>query len=469
MKGDVVKFCDALLGAAGRDADAGALPRLACEGRDPVLPTPFRIGEAAAAALLAVGVSSNDLWLARGGSTQQISVDVRATVAALLSFAWQRASGLSLDRLAPATVGLYRTRDGGWVHLHGGFPHLHRGTLEVLDCTEDAGAITAAVLRRDAAELEDTLAARRLCGARLRAAEEWRRHPQGVASGRVPVVELIRIGEAEPTPVPGPGADALGARPLSGVRVLDVTRVLAGPTCARTLAEHGAEVLHVRSPHLPSIEPFVIDTNIGKRSCFLDLDAREDVERLRVLVSQADVFSQSYRGGSLAQRGFGPEDLATRHPGVIVVSINCYGHTGPWADRPGWEQLAQTVSGLAHEHGGTESASIIPAAALDYTTGYLGALGVMRALARRAVEGGSWHVRVSLARTAIWIESLPRVALDASPSGIDFAAVRRHQMEMETAWGKLTRLGPVLHMSETPPCWDLPPVPLGSDPARFQG
>jgi crotonobetainyl-CoA:carnitine CoA-transferase CaiB-like acyl-CoA transferase len=251
------------------------------------------------------------------------------------------------------------------------------------------------------------------------------------------------------------------------VRVLDLTRVLAGPTCARTLAEHGADVLHLRSPRLPSIEPFVIDTNPGKRSCHLDLDAAADAARLRALVAEADVFSQGYRAGALAKRGFGPEQLAEIRPGIVAVSVDCYGHTGPWAERAGWEQLAQTASGLAHEHGGVESPSIVPAAALDYTTGHLAALGVLVALARRARTGGSWHVRVSLARTAQWLLSLPRTPAGATPSGVDAGVVAAHRIEMDSAWGRLERLGPVLRMSETPPAWSLPPAPLGTHPATW--
>ena len=218
-------------------------------------------------------------------------------------------------------------------------------------------------------------------------------------SRKCPWSRFFASATRRPSRFPGPRADEHGARPLSGVRVLDLTRVLAGPTCARTLAEHGAEVLHVRSPKLPSIEPFVIDTNPGKRSCFLDLDRREDVERMRALVRDAHVFSQGYRPGALARRGFSPEELAQMRPGIIAVSIDCYGHEGPFAGRPGWEQLAQTVTGMAHEHAGDEHPALVPAAINDYTTGYLGALGVMCALARRTTEGGSWHVRVSLART----------------------------------------------------------------------
>jgi crotonobetainyl-CoA:carnitine CoA-transferase CaiB-like acyl-CoA transferase len=444
-------------------------PELAVDvaGADPVLPTRFRVGEAATCALIAAGAASSVLWQRRGGRPQRLAIDVRAAAASLLSFAFLRAPGISLARDAPATVALYRGRDGGWIHLHGGFPHLHEGTLALLGCADDAAAIAKAVAGWEAQALEDALAERGLCGARLRSPGEWAGHPQGRALAREWLVDLIRIGDADPTPLPGPKASESGARPLSGVRVLDLTRVLAGPTCARTLAEHGADVLHVRSPRLPSIEPFVIDTNPGKRSCHLDLDDAADAARLRALVAEADVFSQGYRAGALARRGFGPEQLASIRPGIVAVSINCYGHRGPWAERAGWEQLAQTASGLAHEHGGVESPSIVPAAVLDYTTGHLAAVGVLAALARRAREGGSWHVRVSLASTAQWLFALPRTPEGAAPSGVDAGVVAAHRVEMDTAWGRLERLGPVLRMSETPPRWSRPPVPLGHDAPTF--
>jgi crotonobetainyl-CoA:carnitine CoA-transferase CaiB-like acyl-CoA transferase len=464
--GSVVAQAEGLLASLGRPAEPALASRVEVAGADPVLATCFRVGEAVAAAIVAAGVASDDLWRLRGGAPQRLALDVRAAAASLLSFLLLRGPGLSTLRAPPPTVALYRARDG-WVHLHGGFPHLHEGTLALLGCADDAAAVAGAVAGWDAQDLEDALANEGLCGARLRSAVEWSAHPQGAALSRAPLVELLRIGDAERTPLPGPPADAPGARPLGGVRVLDLTRVLAGPTCARTLAEHGAEVLHVRSPRLPFIEPFVIDTNPGKRSCHLDLDRAGDATRLRELVRDADVFCQGYRTGALARRGFGPEELAALRPGIVAVSIDCYGHEGPWSARPGWEQLAQTVSGMAHEHGGTEAASIVPAAVTDYTTGHLAALGVLRALARRAREGGSWHVRASLARTAGWIQSLPRTPEGATPSGIDPLLVQAHEIAMETAWGPLVRLGPILRMSGTPPRWALPPAPLGQDPPRW--
>jgi crotonobetainyl-CoA:carnitine CoA-transferase CaiB-like acyl-CoA transferase len=273
----------------------------------------------------------------------------------------------------------------------------------------------------------------------------------------MPVVEVTQIGDAPPQPF------GEGDRPLAGVRVLDLTRVLAGPTCARTLAEHGADVLHIASPSLPTLPLFEMDTGHGKRQAYIDLNDPAQAETLRDLVRGADVFSQGFRHGALERRGFGPQDLAKLRPGIICVSENAYGHDGPWAMRPGWEQLAQATTGVTVIQG--ERPTITPAAMNDYTTGYFGALGVMMALRRRAVEGGSWMVRVSLSQTSMWYlragYDLDRT--QATGEG-DVAAMME---ACDTPYGPMRRLRPALRMSETPPYWALPSSPLGSGEATW--
>jgi crotonobetainyl-CoA:carnitine CoA-transferase CaiB-like acyl-CoA transferase len=431
-------------------------------GADPVLAAKYPVGEAAAVALALCGSAAADLWRLRTGRAQSVRVDVRAAAASLISFMLQRLDGEATPRTAEGNpvVALYECGDGRWIHLHGAFPGLKAGAFDVLRCDDTAEAIAAAVRRWSAQDLEDALAARGTCGAMVRTAAEWGAHPQGLALVSLPAVEVVRIGDAPPTPLPD------GDRPLAGLRVLDLTRVLAGPACGRTLAEHGADVLLVNAPDLPNVPAFVLDTSHGKRSAFVDLRTDDGARTIRDLAAGADVFCQGYRTGAMERRGLAPEDVAALRPGIVYVSINCYGHTGPWRERPGWEQLAQSACGLAAEQGAPGSPRLVPAAACDYTTGYLAAYGVMIALARRATEGGSWHVRASLCQTAMWFTRLGSTCDLAAASGLgDLAALLT---QSDTAGGRLTHLAPVTHMSETPPRWSHPSPTLGADPPAWQ-
>ncbi|MGI8926865.1 MAG: CoA transferase, partial [Tepidiformaceae bacterium] len=286
-----------------------------------------------------------------------------------------------------------------------------------------------------------------------RTAGEWAAHPQGGLLRTKPVVEVTRIGESPPMPLPE--AD----RPLSGLRVLDLTRVLAGPTCARTLAEHGADVLHIASPALPTVERFEMDTGHGKRQACLDLNDLGQASTLEDLVRGADVFSQGFQHRSLERRGFGAAQIAKLRPGIIYVSENAFGHDGPWQERPGWEQLAQSTTGVAVVQGGEGPPVLAPAAMNDYTTGYFAALGTMMALRRRALEGGSWLVQVSLSQTSMWYYRLGHDLDRASPGLGD---VSPFMEEHDTPYGRMKHLRPALRMSETYPHWVLPTSPLGS-------
>ena len=432
-------------------------------GRDPVMPSRFKIGEASATALAACGVAANTIWTASGGKHQRIEVDTAGAAVSLISFLCQKLEDGSEPQRDPnrPLVGFYQAGDGRWVHLHGAFPDLAAGTLAVLDCDASPESIRVAVSRWEGQALEDALAEAGMCGAMARTREEWLTHPQGESLQLVPPVSIKRIADSPIEPIPP------RARPLEGVRVLDLTRVLAGPTCGRTLASHGANVLKVNSPNLPSVPPFVIDTGHGKRSTFLDLNDEKDHKQLKLLVLSTDIFSQGYRRGALAKRGLGPEQLAEQRPGIIYVSINAYGHVGPWAARPGWEQLAQTASGVAVDEGSLDSPRLIAAAATDYTTGYLGALGAMAALYRRSIEGGSYHVEVSLAQTANWLYEFGLFERDSALPNFDPAIAAPYMVSSDTGFGRLHHLGPIIRMSETEPRWEQVSVPLGYHPATW--
>jgi crotonobetainyl-CoA:carnitine CoA-transferase CaiB-like acyl-CoA transferase len=440
---------------------AGAAAGTVVDGADPVLAARFPIGTAAATALAGCAAVAALIWRDRTDQAQDVRVDVRRAAASLVGYSFQRLDdGPTPSRVTGnPLVALYECADGRWIHLHGSFPGLAQRTLQVLGCEAERAQVAAAVGGWDAHALEDALAAAGTCGAVVRTGPEWLATAQGESVTGAGRVTIEKIGDSMPEAA---GADQ---RPVGGIRVLDLTRVLAGPTHGRVLAEHGADVLLVNSPDLPNVPGFVMDTGHGKRSAFLDLDRPDDAARLRELAAAADVFAQGYRSGSLERRGLGPADLALARPGLIYVTINCYGDFGPWRARPGWEQLAQSVTGLAAAQGAPGPPVLMPAAACDYTTGYLAALGTMAALWRRSREGGSYHVRASLCQTGTWIAGMGPVCDPGAASGV--GDVSQWMEESETAWGRLHHLGPVVEMSATPPSWERPTAPLGTHPATW--
>lgn len=441
-----------------------ATENISIVGSDPVFSTRFKLGETSASVMAAIGVAINDLWELKTGRRQEVGINVQHAAAALRSYMYMEVDNPEAHdawRRQRNRQGISRphpTRDGRYFLPHVGLPHLADRVLGVLKCDFDPEAIANAILKWDALELEEAIAEVRGCGAMVRTAEEWAEHPQGRALQASPLIEIIKIGDSDPEPMPE------GMRPLGGIRVLDLTRILAGPTCARTLAEHGADVLTVSAEHLPQSQHFVMDTGHGKRTTFLDITKAEEHERLMELVRSADVFCQGYRTDALSNKGFSPEQLAEIRPGIIYTSMNGYGFDGPWNHRAGWEQLAQSVTGIAAEHGG-ERPELLPAAGCDYTTGYLGAYGTLLALGLRAREGGSWHVRASLCRSGMFLHGQGRVDYDDEAMDLPRKELNDISIISDTPYGKMTHLGPVLRLSETPPRWDLPSSPLGTHEA----
>ena len=452
----------ALLSISGWDAQRAAEVEIS-GGTDPLLPTPFRIGEAAASSLAAVGLAVSDLWALKTGRRQEVGVNTRQATASLRSGRYLTMEGASLASERNSVAGVYPARNGRWSYLHCNFPNHRAAALGVLGVEEDREAVRQAVSRWDALELEEAIIAANGAGGMVRTMEEWAQHPQAAAIASLPLLEIEKIGDSPPEALPD------GSRPLSGVRVLDLTRVLAGPTCARTLAEHGADVLKISGAHLPSSSSQEQDTGHGKLSAHLDLREQGDLDTLLSLVREADVFSQGYRPGTLGQRGLAPEDLARQRPGIVYVSLSAFGRTGPWASRRGFDTVVQTVSGITNRQGelfpGAEPGpQFYPVSAIDYLTGYLMAYGTLLALARRVREGGSWLVRVSLAQTGRWLVEhgqVPEAELPGVPTEFTPEEMERWATVSDIPSGRLHHLAPVLQLSETQPYWARPTVPLG--------
>ena len=331
----------------------------------------------------------------------------------------------------------------------------------MLDCPGDRQSVAEAVATWKGEALEEALIAAGTCAAHVRTPDEWMAHSQQAAVAALPVMEILPLGESPPEPLPR--AD----RPLSGVRVLDLTRIVAGPVAARALAAHGADVLQVTGPHLPNIEQLVIDTGFGKRAASLDLRETDDRETLKALIREADVFLQAYRPGALAALGLSPDEVAAIRPGIVYVTLSAWGHEGPWRDRRGYDSLVQSATGIAWECGREGRPGTLPAQAQDHATGYLAAFGAIAALARCTTGGGSHLVRVSLAQTGHWLRGLGRMAETglAEPGNEDIADLLQ---TTKTPFGFVEHVRPdVATMSETPMRWSLPPAPPGSHGAGW--
>jgi len=438
-------------------------------GKDPIYSTNFKVAETAAGVLAATGAAVSDIWEMKTGRRQNVSVDIRHAAAAINSHSYlqfrepdgsyQARPNSPLAQMAYDTVKAYQTKDGRWYLPHFGMKHLKEKVLGILDCEMSMESIGAAVAKWDAEELDEAIAEANTCGGIIRSEEEWLKHPHGEALAAQAVVEIEKIGESDPEPFPEEGPA------LNGIRVLDLTRILAGPVAARTLGEHGADVLMIAAKGIPQLKKFVIDLSHGKRSCFLDLNVSEEAAQLKDLIKGADVFSQGYRPGVLDARGFGAQELAAHRPGLIYTSINCYGSGGPFSDRGGWEQVAQSVTGISHEVGNPPT--LLPVFVCDYMTGYLGAYGTMLALAKRAVEGGSYHVKVSLCQSAMFLQRQGRVEYLKEGMGLSDEQVAPLQMDSDTSYGQIRHLGPVVRFSESMPKWSRPSPALGGDPAEW--
>ncbi|GAB2889792.1 CoA transferase [Paraburkholderia jirisanensis] len=454
-----------------RGSDISARQEVTLTGHDPFFPTPFRVGESAGAALAAVGVAANDIWEMRTGRRQQLSVDVREAAATLRTVDYTRApnrDGVYQPVPIPQAMAHmltvtqpWRTADGRWLLPHFNLPNLAARVLGVLKCDSTPQAVQAAVAQWNADELEEAIATAGACGGTIRTRDEWLAHPQGRYLAERPVIEIERIGDSAPQPfIPG-------VRPLAGTRVLDLTRILAGPIAGRTLAEHGADVLMVTSRSLPQTPEHVRDTSHGKRSCFLELTHAADAARLAALARDADVFIDGYRPGRLAAHGFGMQQLAALRPGIVHVTVSCFGSGGPFAARAGWEQIAQAVTGVCEANGrltGAGQPKLVFAPMCDYTTGYLAAYGAMLALARRAREGGSYRVHVSLCQAAMFAQRRGLVDTFAqAPGKLPEDVLSTLYVDEDASYGPLRTLGPVLKMSETPSRWALPTPRLGGD------
>jgi crotonobetainyl-CoA:carnitine CoA-transferase CaiB-like acyl-CoA transferase len=473
---------------AGFMKDIGATPkdaggRVTFTGADPIIRSHFRVGAAMALPAMGAAVGAAAIWRARTGESQDLTVDLRESVYNVnpliggLKLMMQKAGvvpaadEIPRDFIKPTVNGLmpqaplglgnpvsfipFETKDGRYFNLTGIYPHLMDRALNVLKCPPGGDNIRAAFKKVNAFEFEEELNAAGGVGVVHRTRAEWLAHPEGKVLAATPLIEIIKIADGPAVPW-GPNP----AQPLSGLKVLSNTHVIAGTCSARTLAEYGAEVLHIARDQAFEHEAVVIDVNVGMRSTFVDLRNADQNKRLKGLVPQADVFIENYRLGTLDRLGFGPEELAAGHRGMVYLSVNANSMTGPWATRGGFDMEGLSTSGFTVEEGAGGPPRFPPTLVMnDYIAGYLGACGTIAALRRRASEGGSYHVRVNLTRAAMWYASLgrfPDVSFDLS--GADNRMITPEVLVAQTPYGEVRRLGPQVKLSKTPGRWRTPLV-----------
>lgn len=440
------------------EGDPSALEYVKLTGTPPILPSSFAVDMAAQVTIAAAGLAAAEIWRERSGQSQDVSVALEHAVVECRSERYLRVNGEPPPPAWDAIAGVYKVRDG-FVRLHTNFKHHRDNVCKLLNCEPEREQVQAALNEWDGETFETMAYAGGCVVSYMRSYEQWSQHQQARVLAELPLLTIEKIGEAAPRPWPE------GVRPLEGVRVLDLSRVIAGPVAGRTLAVHGADVMLVSSPDLPAIPWLTIDTGRGKLSTFLNLKSSPGRAAMHFLLAEADVVSQGYRPGALSDLGFSPEEAAAINPGIVYVSLCAYGHEGPWAKRRGFDSLVQTSTGFNHAEGqaaGVDGPKELPSQMLDHATGYLMAFGAMMAKLRQAREGGSWHVRVSLAQTGRWLWNLGRIDGAMRKPDLSLEAARPYTMAMPSGFGELQAVRHSAILSKTPAFWARPAMPLGT-------
>lgn len=460
------------IGIGGR---AAALESLEFTG-DGASPSAFAVTDFASAAIAVAALSIAELAQALGSEQHSVTVDRR------LASMWFNSSirpiGWSLPPARDPLTGDYPAKDG-WIRLHCNAPH-HRAAAErVLGRCEEPQATARRIAVYCKSELEASLVQAGGCAAEMRSAKEWNDHPQGRAVAAEPLIHFVEHGSVESSgAAPGgrwpssargarPASPAAPMRPLAGARVLDLTRVLSGPVATRFLAGYGADVLRIDPPDWS--EPGVVpEVTLGKRCARVDLKTAAGRATFASLLAETDVLLHGYRPAALECLGFGEAHRRALAPGLVDVSLDAYGWSGPWAERRGFDSLVQMSAGIADAGMSWKRSDRpvpLPVQALDHATGYLAAVAAIRGLAKRLSSKQGLEARLSLARTAKGLLDLGTVDPEppfAPESSADLASAIE-----ETSWGDARRLNPPASIERVPMYWSLPAAELGSSPAAW--
>jgi crotonobetainyl-CoA:carnitine CoA-transferase CaiB-like acyl-CoA transferase len=480
-------------------------------GRDPILRSHFRIGTSMALPGMAAAVGAAAIWADRTGEGQDVSIDLRDAVMnvnPLIGLVMQQRVALGMSsaddpvetsvswfpkangRLLQAPVGFdnpltfvpFLTKDGRHMNITGAYPHLMDRALTLLEATPNRASIAAAVARWDGEDLEAAMFENRVVGVMHRTTAEWLAHPEGAYLAGTPLIEIRKVGDAPPlqwTENP--------TQPLSGLKALTLTHVIAGSTAARTLSEYGAEVLHIMRDQSFEHEAIWIDVNVGMRSANLNLNVPGDSAALTALLADADVMFEGFSGRGIERLGFGIEQVVAQKPeGIVYTTVRGYSWDGPWKNVPTFDMEAVAATGFTYAegyggepdfggaYGDPKSLRIRPVfpptlVMNDYIAGYLAAAGTIEALRRRATEGGSWHVHVNLARAAMWYASLGMFPSTDFEVTADNRLTNPELFVFQSPYGEVESLHPMAKLSSTPGRWQEPLLSVrGADRALWK-
>jgi crotonobetainyl-CoA:carnitine CoA-transferase CaiB-like acyl-CoA transferase len=460
---DPVSHLDLLLADVGLST-ASAGGEVTFTGSDPIVASRLRLGACIGLPVMGGAVAAAALWRLRTGQGQDLALDLRRAIHGISPGAFWRPTLNGEPPPAPLVadnpflLDSYRTKDGRTVMVSAVYPHQVVKWCRFLDVPPDRGRVAQAVAEWEADDLEEVANDAGLPVCIIRTAREWAAHPQGRWLAAQPVITIERIGDAAPRRLPP------AARPFDGIRVLSFTHAVAGPVVGRTLAEQGADVLCATRPNDYEHDFIYSEANVGSRSAYIDLTAQRGRATADGLLATASVVVNNHRPGKLEALGLDSGDLAGRHPGIIAVSVSCYGQAGPWAARGGFDMNGSATSGLMTLEGTPEQPRLpITGLINDFITGYMGAIGATAAVIRQATEGGSWQVNVSLARTAMWYLTLGLVNPAEAGRTNEHSLADPDPYDAPSPLGPVHMLAPPVTFSRTTPRWPDPPlVPRGS-------
>lgn len=423
------------------------------------LKEPIKVADFMTGVVAATGASAVELGQSRGLPAQDISVDRRLATLTANNAGFHYMNGVMIlggEIMVPVN-GFYETRDGQWMCFNGAYPHLRDGILNYFDSSNDQASLISKVAQHESKKIEADFEKLGLCTAPLLTRDEWLAHPQGQAMSALPPILIEQFGNARKRTLP-----EARHRPLEGVRVIDVTHVVAGPWSTRVLADHGADVISVRNPLFPFLYPVIFEESYGKKQILLHLSMEKAKARFSELIKDADVLVWGYGPGSLDRLGFTREALMKLNPNLVLTRVSAYGPRGPWANRKGWEQLSQTCSGMVElTSRGRDQNHLVAALPNDYGTGYLAAIGTMAALRQRQESGGFWEVEAMLTRTAMEMLALPHEAEEAVPTSIERDG--KYLVDQDSNFGAVfTRLLSAPTLSKTPAYSATGPAILGA-------